>query len=232
MLQTLWRLSGLEQQFLLLRTTVERKAAEATNQVKAAAIRFVLALFFVISALAFVFMALVTGLIALYRWLETMFGPLPALGIVAGVLIGVALVFVITAMVVGRGKTNPEPIPEPVASVVPEASPAVAPGLAAAGCAAPLPQPPSPEAAAVNLIEPFALLVKRFATRPRTGYPLLDELIMRVTPTAQGATNDAINRAATLVRTGDRGTMIAVLGASAALGWLLVKAGDWAGDRR
>ncbi|MEZ5789050.1 MAG: hypothetical protein R3D62_21775 [Xanthobacteraceae bacterium] len=228
MLQALWRLSGLDRQLALLKATVERKATEATNQVKAAAVRFVLALCFIVAALAFVFMALVTGLIALYTWLETMLGPLPALGILAGVLIGVALIFIITALVVGRGRSQPEPTEETAAMPL-EPPPAMAPGLAAAGYASPSP-PPADDKAAAELIEPFLLLVKRFATRPRTGTPLLDDVIAQVTPAAEGAADDVVNRAATLVRTGDRTTMIAVLSASAMLGWLLVKAGDWTSD--
>lgn len=230
MLQALWRLSGLDRQLALLKATVERKATEATNQVKAAAIRFVLALCFIVAALAFVFMALVTGLIALYTWLETMYGPLPALGILAGVLIGVALIFIVTALVVGRGKSRSEPAEDSAAAAPLEPPPAVAPGLAAAGYAPP--PPPQTGSAEADLIEPFLLLVKRFATRPQTGTPLLDEVITQVTPTAEGAASDAVNRAATLVRTGDRTTMIAVLGASAMLGWLLVKASDWTSDRQ
>lgn len=231
MLQALWRLSGLDQQLVLLKATVERKATEATNQVKAAAIRIVLALCLIVAALAFVFLALITGLIALYTWLETMYGPLPALGILAGVLIGVALIFIITALVVGRSKSRsePEPLPDPVAATPPEAAASSAPGLAAAGY---VPPPPSSEEAAANLVEPFILLVKRFANRPQTGSPVLDEVITRVTPTAETATDDIVDRAARLVRTGNRGTMIAVLGASAVLGWLLVKAGDWTSDRQ
>lgn len=233
MLQALWRLSGLDRQLILLKATVERKATEATNQVKAAAIRIVLALCLIVAALAFVFMALVTGLIALYTWLEAMYGPLPALGILAGVLVGVALIFIITALVVGRGKSRPEPVADKVpAAEAPLEPPAVAPGLAAAGHVPPsAPPPPASDAAVADLVEPFILLVKRFAGRPQTGSPVLDEVITRVTPTAETATDDIVNRAATLVRTGNRSTMIAVLGASALLGWLLVKAGDWASDR-
>lgn len=228
MLQALWRLSGLDRQLTLLKATVERKATEATNQVKAAAIRFVLALGFIVAALAFVFMAIVTGLIALYTWLETIYGPLPALGILAGVLIGVALIFVITALVVGRGRAQPETVSEtvsePIAAAPQERPPALAPGVAAAGIAA----PPTDGA---ELIEALLVLIKRFATRPRTGTPLLDDVIAQVTPVAEGAADDVVNRAANLVRSGDRSTMIAVLGASAMLGWLLVKAGDWTSDR-
>ncbi len=228
MLQALWRLSGLDRQLDLLKATLERKATEATNQVKAAAIRFVLALCFIVAALAFVFMALVAGLIALYTWLAALYGPLPALGIVAGALIGVALIFGIIALVVGRGKSRAESAPDSAAAAPPEPPPAVAPGLAAAGNT---PPPPTDNAAA-DLVKAFLVLVKRFAARPRTDSPLVDEVVAKVTPTAETAADDIVNRAATLVRSGNRGTMLVVLGLSALLGWLLVKASDWTSNRQ
>jgi len=40
------------------------------------------------------------------------------------------------------------------------------------------------------------------------------------------ATKEAVTRAATLVQTGDRATLLAVLGAAMAVGWLLVKAAN------
>jgi hypothetical protein len=230
MLQALWRLSGLDRQLDLLKATLERKATEATNQVKAAAVRFVLALCFIVAALAFVFMALVAGLIALYTWLAAIYGPLPALGIVAGALIGVALIFGIIALVVGRGKSRAESAPDSAAAAPPEPPPAVAPGLAAAGNTPPPPQPT--DNAAADLVKAFLVLVKRFATRPQTDSPLVDEVVTKVTPTAETAADEIVNRAATLVRSGNRGTMLVVLGLSALLGWLLVKASDWTSNRQ
>ncbi|MFZ3324824.1 MAG: hypothetical protein WA231_02550 [Methylocella sp.] len=40
------------------------------------------------------------------------------------------------------------------------------------------------------------------------------------------ATKEAVTRAATLVQNGDRATILAVLGAAMAVGWLLVKAAN------
>jgi hypothetical protein len=45
-------------------------------------------------------------------------------------------------------------------------------------------------------------------------------------PRVELATKEAVTRAATLVQTGDRATMLAVLGAAMAVGWLLVKAAN------
>ena len=78
------------------------------------------------------------------------------------------------------------------------------------------------------MVEPFLSLVGRYARTPRTGLEPIDNLLRQVQPHAQVATDDAIKRAAFLVQTGDRTTMVAILGAAAALGWLMVRS---AGER-
>ena len=66
-------------------------------------------------------------------------------------------------------------------------------------------------------------VVKRYAHIPRTGSAPVDDFICQMEPRVELATKDAITRAATLVQTGDRATVLAVLGAAMAVGWLLVK---------
>jgi hypothetical protein len=50
-----------------------------------------------------------------------------------------------------------------------------------------------------------------------------DDFIRQIEPRVEVATKEAVTRAATLVQTGDRATVLAVLGAAMAFGWLLVK---------
>ena len=50
-----------------------------------------------------------------------------------------------------------------------------------------------------------------------------DDFIRQIEPRVEVATKEAVTRAATLVQTGDRATVLAVLGAAIAFGWLLVK---------
>ena len=73
------------------------------------------------------------------------------------------------------------------------------------------------------MIEPFLSVVKRYAHSPRTGSAPVDDFIRQMEPRVELATKDAVTRAAMLVQTGDRATMVAVLGAAMAFGWLLVK---------
>jgi hypothetical protein len=69
--------------------------------------------------------------------------------------------------------------------------------------------------------------VKRYAHIPRTGSAPVDDFIRQMEPRVELAAKEAVTRAATLVQTGDRATMLAVfLGAAMAVGWLLVKAAN------
>ena len=61
---------------------------------------------------------------------------------------------------------------------------------------------------------------------PRTGSAPVDDFIRQMEPRVELATKEAVTRAATLVHSGDRTTMLAVLGAAMAIGWLLVKAAN------
>jgi hypothetical protein len=87
--------------------------------------------------------------------------------------------------------------------------------------------PPSAAAATVgDKIEPFLSVVKRYAHLPRTGSAPVDDFIRQMEPRVELATKEAVTRAATLVHSGDRTTMLAALGAAMAIGWLLVKAAN------
>jgi hypothetical protein len=67
-------------------------------------------------------------------------------------------------------------------------------------------------------------MARKFAKLPRTGLDPVDEFISTMEPRAAAATKEMAGRAANLIQTGDRTTMIAIVGAAAAVGWLLVKA--------
>jgi DNA-binding MurR/RpiR family transcriptional regulator len=58
---------------------------------------------------------------------------------------------------------------------------------------------------------------------PTLGYPMLDEFIGNLRVTARGTTQEAVERAANLVRYGDRGQLFVLLGGAAVAGWLLAR---------
>ena len=59
-----------------------------------------------VAAAIFALLAFITGLVALYAWLEPAYGVFQAFGIVGGVLAVIALVSIGAAMIVGRGRTS------------------------------------------------------------------------------------------------------------------------------
>jgi hypothetical protein len=186
---------------------------------------------FVVAALAvaaavFALLALITGLVALYGWLEPTYGVFPALSIVGGVLAVIALVLISAAMILSRGRpgsekgtATPKTIEVPPIPLSLSVTPAPVDSVDSAPSAA-------SATTAGDKIEPFLSVVKRYAHFPRTGSAPVDDFVRQMEPRVELATKEAVTRVATLVQTGDRATMLAVLGAAMAVGWLLVKAAN------
>jgi hypothetical protein len=223
MLASVLRLSGLDQTLAAFKLKLEEKGNEAVDDAKGVVVRMVVVAALAVAAAIFALLALITRLLELYEWMEPTYGIFLALSIVGGVLAVIALVLISAAMILSRGRAGsekgtatpksievpPRPLPlsvtpAPVDSVD---SPASATSAATAG----------------DMIEPFLSVVKRYAHIPRTGSAPVDDFIRQMEPRVELATKEAVTRAATLVQTGDRATMLAVLGAAMALGWLLVK---------
>jgi DNA-binding MurR/RpiR family transcriptional regulator len=74
-----------------------------------------------------------------------------------------------------------------------------------------------------DLLEPLAFLLAKYVKIPTLGYPMLDEFIGNLRVTARGTTEEAVERAANLVRYGDRGQLFILLGGVAVAGWLLAR---------
>jgi hypothetical protein len=89
-------------------------------------------------------------------------------------------------------------------------------------------QVPPPAAYAVaqdesarDLIEPLAFMLAKYVKFPVVGHPVLDELVGNLRTSARGTADDAVQRAANLVRHGDRTHLLIILGGAAFVGWLL-----------
>ena len=103
MLRTLLRLSGIARTLGSLKVRIEDKADDALAQIKGVAMRIAIAAGLAIAALVFALLALVTGLVALYAFLQPEYGTLPSLGIVGGTMVAVALLLALAAALGGRG---------------------------------------------------------------------------------------------------------------------------------
>jgi hypothetical protein len=168
-------------------------------------------------------MAVGVGIFALYRVVAESYGVNAGLGVVAGVLIAAAMVFFLIARTKGAALSQ-RPLFKPLRSPEPAAAsggpaPDVMPVPARVPSTASFEAPPVAE----DLLEPLAFLVARYAKIPRLGYPMLDEFVGNLRVTARGTTEEAVERAANLVRYGDRGQLFILLGGAAVAGWLLAR---------
>jgi hypothetical protein len=204
------------------KSMIEQRVEEVTDYAKQAT--QTAAVIAALSAVAgvLVAMAVGVGLFALYRAVAESYGVNAGLGVVAGILIVAALILLLIARTKGQSLSNRqvfEPLRPTAAPSV--AAPAAAPSLALA------PSPASfgraPVVSAGDLIEPLAFLLGRYLKYPALGHPVLNELVGNLRNTARGTANEAVERAANLVRYGDRGQLFMLLGGAAVAGWLLAR---------
>jgi uncharacterized protein YjbJ (UPF0337 family) len=97
---------GLDHTLAGVKLKLEEKADEAVDHMKEAVLRVSVVVALAVAAAIFALLAFLTGLVALYAWLEPAYGVFQALGIVGGVLAVIALVSIGSAMIVGRGRTS------------------------------------------------------------------------------------------------------------------------------
>jgi hypothetical protein len=168
-------------------------------------------------------MAVVAGLVALYLWLVPLVGAVAAAGIVAGGLLLIAVALGVSAMMVANKRIpqlEPAKVVQPERVAVEETL--SAPSSASFRPAGFFPEPPLRPVAPHDVESLFAI-AGQFARLPRTGIEPADNVIQAFAPHAEEATREAVARAANLVRYGDRSTVIGILSAAAAVGWILSK---------
>jgi hypothetical protein len=226
MFRHLLHITGIEEQLQSLKMRIEDQAQRLIQQSKAAAIQMAIAAGLVFGAAIVALMATVAGLVALYLWLVPLVGNIAAAGIVAGGLLLIAIVLGISAMVVARRKL-PEPEltkavePAPVRVQVTENAPASPASSGFAPSASFTETSPRPVSA--HDVESLFAVTGQFARLPRTGIEPADNVLRALAPQAEEATREAVARAANLIRYGDRSTMLGILGAATAVGWILSK---------
>lgn len=224
MFQAILHVTGLDRKLQTLKLEIESKANQAIGYIKAVGLQIAVATALAVAAAIFATLAILAGFVSLFVWLQPLYGTLPAIGIVAGALVLIAMVFTAIAMVVGRRRPEPINLSELASTVRPSAG--VTETDHVSDKAKPAASPSSSE-----MLDSAIDVVRLFAKSPRTGIEPIDNIIRAVEPRAEEATKEAVHRAATLVQTGDRKTMIAILGAAAAMGWLIAKSGSHAGKR-
>jgi hypothetical protein len=152
------------------------------------------------------------GLFALYRVVAEHYGVYAGLGTVAGLLIAAAGALLLAANTKVQSLSN-------LRIVRQSPSPAISPAVETAP--QPAPSAPLPNASASDLFEPLAFAFAQYVKFPTFENPVLDQFVGGVKGSAQGTADDAVRRAATLIRHGSRPQLLAIVGSAAALGWLL-----------
>lgn len=200
---------------------IELASQQATRKARTLALVAGLFLFAGILAL----LLLIVGLVALYKWGEMRYGPFIGLALDAGALAILAGASALAALWIARptesgassdASASPSRLTYRAAEPKPQATDAER--LAAS-------MYQTPRAKAEDLIEPLFVLLDRYLRWPVTGQPAIDRVLNEFGTRAQPTTNEAVERAAELVRSGDRATMLSVLGTATLFGWLLVRAG-------
>jgi hypothetical protein len=179
------------------------------------------AAFSAVAAFLFVVAAGV-GLFALYRVIAEYYGVYAGLGAVAGLLIAAASVLLLAARTRAqslselrfvRQSSSPALTPAPE-KVVGQASPARVPPETGAF--------PADELAA-DLFDPLVFAFGKYVKFPSLGNPVLDQFVGSLKASAGGTADDAVRRAANVIRHGDRTQLLAMIGGATALGWLLAQ---------
>jgi hypothetical protein len=204
------------------RTEFEHRVEDAADYAKQAALTAALvAAFSAVAAFLFVVAAGV-GLFALYRVIAEYYGVYAGLGAMAGLLIAAASVLLLAARARARSLSELRFVRQSSSPALPPAPEKVA------AQALPTRVPPETGAflaneSAADLFEPLAFGLAKYVRFPVLGNPVLDQFVGSLKASAQGTADDAVRRAANLIRHGDRTQLLAMIGGAAALGWLFAR---------
>lgn len=186
------------------------------------------------------FMAIIVGLVALYMWVADAYGVFAGLGVVAALLILVTVILL--AFAVAKSRSIGADRPEPTAAVARARIETQAAAESARRAAAPIPggmrevlepvsspriaalsAPPAPQTQASDLIEPLAYLISDITKYPSLNNPILDAVLANLKTAAESSANDAVERAANMIRYGDRTNLFLILGGAGFVGWVLAR---------
>jgi|HubBroStandDraft_6_1064221.scaffolds.fasta_scaffold275924_2 hypothetical protein len=210
-----------------MKASIESRVEEATDHVRQVAQEAAVIAAFSTVAIIAATAAVGVGLLAVYRLTAEFYGPYAGLTAVSAILVVVAGIS--AAAAAGKSKSM-----EGNRLRLFDAVPAVGAAANADRIASTVDPtnsephvPPTEEAmtpprtSASDLVEPLAFMLSKYVKYPSVGNPLVDELIGNLRTNAQGTASEAVERAAAVVRHGDRKNLVVVLGGAAIVGWFL-----------
>jgi hypothetical protein len=223
MLFKILKLFGLDvrAEIAAVKNQIDQRVEDIADRAKHVAISS--ALIIALSTFAGLFLV---ELIALYHTEAETYGVDLALGIVAAVLVVATLILIIAAWLLGRSlsrKRSPELRDRAPQLRDDVTTPAVVPAAPLVGVPVPAAFESEPVDSTGDFMEPLAFLLAKYVKFPALGHPVLDEVIGNLRVTSRGTAEEAVERAANLVRYGDRGQLFILLGGAAVAGWLLAR---------
>ncbi len=236
MLLKLLKLFGLDvaAEIEAAKTSLERRAERAADRIRriaeGAAVIAALGVLATITAI----MTLTVGLIALYRLVAQAYGDYAGLGADAAILVvmtaALAAVIFAKAQRLASVRTATRETGDSFTSGITELSESRSATQATQASAPPTPPPAdhvllpvrSP-AAPRDLIDPLAVVLSEVIQVPRLGNPVVDDLIGKIRTTARSSAEEAVYRAADVIRRGRPADLVLVLTGTAALAWLITR---------
>jgi hypothetical protein len=209
-----------------LKADFELQILQASEKVSHRARNIALVAGFFMCAAIMVLLAVIVCLIALYRWAVLHYGAFTGLALVAGVLVILAAIFAGIALAYANSRSSgvltSGRVTAPQPALFAQSIPTRRDEATASSYQ-------SSSAKAEDLLEPLHVLLGRYLRVPKTGKQTINNLLRKVGKQEKDTKNDAVAHAAQLVRSGDRATMLSVLGTAALLGWLAARGAEQAG---
>jgi hypothetical protein len=220
----------LHRQVQLVKDRAEDFARQTTNEITKRIRDLGLTIAFAAAGGVFGIVSLVIGLMALYRWVATLYGGFAGYAVIGGITTVLSAAMLVVAS--KRSATADEPVSgEMVDPARVEVEGALEPPADPPISANPQPQP-LPSVASLGV--PLALDLRRplsgalqdfLSTPPITGTPI-DAVIRRALNEAHAASPQAVEMAADLLRVGPRSALVGVLAGAALVGWCLGRSGS------
>jgi hypothetical protein len=225
MLFKLLKLFGLDvaAEIETAKAKLEQRVERATDSVKQAAQDAAVIATLGVLAAATATMALIIALIALYRFTAQVYGDYAGLGADAAILMVMTAAFATIILARAQKLSSPQ-APEVTTGSLPRSTstteqPSAVSKARQADYIVPSPPPATPR----DLIDPLALVLSEIIEVPTLGNAVVDELVGKIRTTARGTIDEAVYRAADVIRHGRPADLVLVLTGTAALAWLITR---------